>query len=175
MSLSEDDRDRVEAFLTYVEDTNAADERYGPTHREERDGLLYVPRFEVGTASWLEVAVDVGSPHVRVGFATSDEELHGELADFIAESAASPSAFVRDGFENAGLRWEDPPVEEGFDEAAGHYYSTTLDIEELIDLENDLVRNKTLRMLEGYLIAFGPGILVAEDDDWEGDWEDEEP
>ena len=112
MPLSEDDRERVEAFLTYVEDFNAPDERYGQPHRHEwEDGLTVLTRFEAGPSCWLEVAVHPLIPQIRVAFVTEDRAKNEEVELAIEESEETVEELLQLGLEEAGLRWSDPPVE----------------------------------------------------------------
>ena len=71
--------------------------------------------------------------------------------------------FVGVGMNEAGLDWDEPPVEHYRDGGEFFYFATPLAIEELPDLERDQVRNKVVRMLEGYLIAFGPALTDDEE------------
>ena len=63
----------------------------------------------------------------------------------------------------ADIDWDEPPVEHYRDGGEFFYFATPLVIEELPDLERDQVRNKVVRMLEGYLIAFGPALTDDEE------------
>jgi len=99
---------------------------------------------------------------VRVGFFTSDPAISSECEQVIAESGETAVRFVGQAFEEAGLDWSSPQVEHGKDGAAS-YYATLLTPEDSLDLDSDEVRDKTIRMLEGYLIAFGPAIGPEED------------
>ena len=69
------------------------------------------------------------------------------------------------GFEDAGLTWEEPTVEHYRDGGKFFYFATPLTLEDLEDLEQEEVRNKALRMLEGYLLAFGPALEVDDEDE----------
>ena len=80
MPLSEEDIDLIEAFRDYVEDFEAADERYGPASRlNSDDESIMASRFEAGPSCWFEVAVHTAIPQVRVGFLTSDTSLGDEI------------------------------------------------------------------------------------------------
>ncbi len=164
MPLSEHDSERADAFLTYIEDTNAADERYGMPQRHQRDdGTTVATWFEAGPSCWFEVVVRPQVPQVRVAFLTDDRETSEELEQIIEDSEHTMEEFVGAGLQEAGLRWSDPPVEHYCDDGKYFYFATALDLEDPGDLDEDATRNKTLRMLEGYLIAFGPAILIDEE------------
>ena len=70
--------------------------------------------------------------------------------------------FVELGFDEAGLEWKSPPVEHFRDAGTHFYFATPLDLAEIAELETDEPRGKALRMLEGYLIAFGPAVIVED-------------
>ncbi len=164
MPLSEHDSERADAFLTYIEDTNAADERYGVPQRNQRDdGTTVATWFEAGPSCWFEVAVRPQIPQVRVAFLTDDRETSEELEQIIEDSDHTMEEFVGAGLKEAGLRWSDPPVEHYCDDGKYFYFANPLDLEDPGDLDEDATRNKTLRMLEGFLIAFGPAILIDEE------------
>lgn len=165
MPLNEQDRERIEAFRVFVEDSLATDDRYGAKSREDReDDSTLATRFAVGAACWFEFAVRPMIPQVRVAFLTENRWTNEECEEAVEESGDSMEEFVGMGFSDAGLDWAEPPVEHYREGGKHFYFATPLALEELSDLDRDEVRNKTLRMLEGYLIAFGPAITVEEEE-----------
>jgi len=173
MPMTEVDRTIVEAFRTYIEDAVEADERYGPKQRHDReDGSTLATRFSAGPNCWFEVSVRPLIPQLRVGFLTDDRWKSEELEQHIQDSGDTMQEFVGLGFEEAGLPWPEPPVEHYREGGTYFYFATPLQLDEVADLESDRIRDKTLRMLEGYMIAFGPAIDVEEDVDVDDD-EDE--
>lgn len=172
MPVDEYIRERVDAFRDYIEDLVAADDRYGPAHRcEADDDSIISIRFEAGPASYFEVAVCTVALQVRVGFASNDPETAGEIEQSIQESEESVEALVASGFRDAGLEWDGAPVQRHTEEGGLLCFSTPLDLDEVPDVDRPEVRDKTLRMLEGYFIAFGPGIEhEAEDEDEDEDY-----
>ncbi len=176
MPLDDTSREKIEAFRDYIEDSVANDDRYGVAKRRDlEDESALVTRFEAGPSCWFEVVVRPLVPQVRVGFVTDDRLKSEEVEQAIQDSGDSMAEFVGIGLAEAGLNWDQPPVEH-FREGGEYYcFATPLDLDELADLDLDEIRNKTLRMLDGYLIAFGPGIMVPDedsDDDLEEDEED---
>ena len=165
MPLTEDDRDLVEAFRMFVEDTIANDDRYGPLTRSDReDESILVSWFEAGPGCWLEVAVHPTVPRVCIGFLTDDRSTSEGIKEAIQESDQSLRDFVVAGLREAGLDWTDPPVEHNDNNGDGPFHFTTpVDIEEIPDLERDENRSRVLRLLEGYLIAFGEAIMLEEE------------
>lgn len=163
MPPSEHDKERVELFRAYIEDATASDDRYGPVSRDDReDGSLLASRFAPAPNYWFEVAIRPFIPQVRVGFLTDDRWKSEEAEQFIEDSGDSMSEFVGMGMEEAGLDLPEPTVEH-FREAGKYYYfSTPLTIDSLAELDREEFRNKVLRMLEGYMVAFGPAIVVEE-------------
>lgn len=175
MPLSEEERDMVDAFREYLQGTVAADDRYGTvTHADSDDGAVFAIRFEANSICWFEVAVEVSIPRIRVGFLTTDESLGAEAEEVIQDSGETLQSHVGESFRHAGLDWVDPPVERIQREGEYFCYATPLPIDEIPDLEWDDVRGKVVRMLEGYLIAFGPAIEVADHDDDDEDEDEDE-
>lgn len=174
MALDEDSREAVEAFQAYIEDALAGDERYGDVERHDReDESTLATRFSAGASCWLEVAVRPLVPQVRVGFLTDDRWISEEIEQGIQDSGDSMEELVGLGFSEAGLDWPEPPVEHYRESGKYFYFATPLELDELPDLHWEEPRNKVIRMLEGYLIAFGPFVVVdegdaAEDDEDEG-------
>jgi len=175
MPLSEEERDMVDAFREYVQDAVAADDRYGPVTHADGDDAVFAVRFEASSTCWFEVAIEASIPRIRVGFLTTDEFLGAEAEEVIEDAGETLQSHVGEGFRHAGLDWSEPPVERIQLEGEYFCYTTPLPIDEIPDLEWDDVRGKVVRMLEGYLIAFGPAIEVADhEDDDEDDNEDED-
>lgn len=164
MAFSEEDHEVIEAFRTYIEDSVANDDRYGACNRLDRDDASTLAlRFEATPTCWFEVALRPLIPQIRVAFLTNDRWLSEELEQAIQDSGDSMEEFVGVGMNEAGLDWDEPPVEHYRDGGEFFYFATPLAIEELPDLERDQVRNKVVRMLEGYLIAFGPALTDDEE------------
>lgn len=166
MPLDELSREKIEDFRTYIEDSVATDDRYGPAQRhDQEDESTLTTRFEAGPSCWFEVAVRPMIPQIWVGFLTSDGWINEEIEQAIEDSGGSMEKFVGLGFAEAGLDWADPPVEHYREGDEYSYFGTPLELDEVPDVDLTEVRNKTLRMLEGYLIAFGPAIVVEEEDE----------
>ena len=164
MPLTDLDREIVEAFRRYVEDSVVSDDRYGPAQRHDRDDeSTLATHFEAGPGCWFEIAVRPMIPQIRVGFLTNDRETSEEVEQAIQDSGDSMEKFLEPGFADAGLDWKQPPVEHYHDEGANFYFATPLEVEDVVDLDTEELRNKVLRMLEGYMIAFGPAIESDED------------
>ena len=103
--------DTIAAFRQYVDDSVANDDRYGAATRcDGDDGKVLATRFDAGPSCWFEVVIHLPTSQVRVGFLTSDAEVDEELAESIRESAGSLSAYVGEGFKEAGLAWASPIV-----------------------------------------------------------------
>ena len=165
MPLTERDRENVDAFRCYIEDLVVSDDRYGPAGRHDReDESTLATRFDAGPGCWFEVALWPMIPRIHVGFLTTDQGKSEEIQQAIHESGESVEQLVAAGFADAGLDWAEPPVEHYLDERGGFYFATPLQVEDLVDLDTEGVRNTVLRMLEGYLIAFGPAIAPEEDE-----------
>ena len=164
MSITDQQTEIVEAFRTFIEDGCAHDDRYGAAERNDReDGSTLATRFAAGESCWFEVAVRPMLPQLRVGFVTDDRWKSEEVEQAIQDSGDTMEEFVGIAFDEAGLDWEEPPVEHYRDGGTHFYFATPIELEHLGDLDEEKVRNKTLRMLEGYLIAFGPMIVGDEE------------
>jgi len=167
MTLSAEDRTTVEAFLQYVEDASAGDDRYGMAARFERsDGSEFSTRFEVEPRCWLEAAVEPFVPRIRVGFVTDDPAIGEALLQAIKDSNEPVSKVLEGALAEAGVDWPDPPVEQVIEDEQHIYFVTPLKMESLDDLDLDFLkmRDKTLRLLEAYLIAFGSAIPPEDDE-----------
>lgn len=164
MSLTVEDGAYIEAFRSYVEDSVRLDERYGESSRADReDGSTLATRFEAASGCWFEFAIRPSARQIRVGFLTNDRWKSEEIEQAIQDSGDTMSEFVGVGMEEAGLDWEEPPIEHYREAGEYFYFATPLAIEDLRDLEMEEIRNKVLRMLEGYLIAFGPALEGEEE------------
>lgn len=162
MDFSTEDQNRIDAFRVYVEDTVATDDRYGSAVREDNATVL-ATRFYEGSASWFEIALLPAARQVRVGFFTTDPVVNTDCEQVILESGETAVRFVGQAFAEAGLDWPSPTVEHGKNGEAS-FYATPVTFEDMIDLDSDELRDKALRMLEGYLIAFGPALGAEEAD-----------
>ena len=163
MALTEDQKQLIESFRVYVEDAVSADDRYGPVTRHDReDDSTLTVRFEAGAKCWFEVAVRPLVPQVRVSFLTNDRWKSEEIEQAIQDSGDSMEEFVGVGFEEAGLDWDEPPVEHYREGGEFFHFATPLVLDDLGDLDWPETRNKVVRMLEGYLVAFGSAIVTDE-------------
>ena len=168
MPLSEEDRLMVDAFRDYVQGFVEADDRYGAATRHDAEDESNLPiRFDAGEYWWLEVAVRPFVPEIRVGILTTDRTWCEDVAEDIKDADETPSSFLAAGFREAGLDWPDPQVDRFDENGATFHFATSLPLDELGDIDWKEFRDKTVRMLEGYLIAFGPAIIVAEAEDAE--------
>ncbi len=159
MTLSEDDYELVAAFLEYVEGIVEADDRYGPAMRSEgeTEGESTL-RFDAGNNCWFEVTVRPTVPQVAVSFRTQSPEVGEEFVQSVSDAETTIEAYLGGTFAEAGLDWPDPTVTHDREADGGHVFSTTMDTEDCVELERSEFRGKVVRVLEGYLIAFGPAI-----------------
>lgn len=165
MALTSEQRAVIESFRGYIEDSVTSDDRYGTRSRQDRpDETILASRFEAAPKCWFEVAVRPMIPQVRVGFLTNDRWISEGAEEAIESSGDTMNEFVESGFDDASLDWADPPVEHFREAGEFFYFATPLALDEIADLNNDDVRNKVLRMLEGYLIAFGPALVVEDEE-----------
>ena len=172
MAISEHEREWSESFLSFIEGLVADDDRYGEAMRvDAADESTLALRFAGGSDCWLEVVLHPSVPQLYVAFVTSDATISEEITAEASESGTSVAALVGGGFAAAGLDWPDPPVEHLVDDQGLHCFLTQLVIEDIVDLDLSSIRDGAARMLEGYLVAFGPAMEEAGGDE---DWDDEE-
>jgi len=172
MPLSDEDRVMVEAFRDFVEGAVAADDRYGAvTRHDAKDETILASRFDAGESWWLEVALRPFVPEIRVGILTDDRSWCEEVVQVIQESGETPSSFVAAGFREAGLDWIEPQLDQFDQDGATYHFATPLPLDELGDVDWNDFRGKTVRMLEAYLIAFGPAIVAGEVEEVRGEEE----
>ena len=166
MTLSDDDRLIIEPFLVYIEEFEEPDERYGPAgrHAYAKNGCPAL-RFMAGTDWSFEVHVEAEAPRVRIAFVSEQSDVIEEVLSAMEESGTTPEALVESGFRETGLNWPEPPVER-IDAACGtEGFATFLPLEDLVDLTDQRIRTKIIKMLEGFLIAFGPEVELEYWDD----------
>jgi hypothetical protein len=174
MALSVNDRETVQAFRAFVEDSLSADDRYGTASRIDRpDGSVTATRFNVGGPCWLELAVRPSVPEIRLAFVTDDAVTNDGILELVSDAGQSLSEFVQAGLQEAGLEEPTADVEHSQD-GKNYRFSTGIKLDEVSDLEMDEVRDKTLQYLEGFMIAFGPALLVETDPGEPDDWEEDE-
>jgi hypothetical protein len=162
MPVTPEDRERIESFRAYVEDSLASDDRYGPAVRhDEPERYRFASRWTVAPSCWFEMSINASPPEIRVTFMTSEAARNESIEASIQESGQKTDDYVGNAFEDAGLDWPSPVVEH-LPQDNLFAYSTTLRLEELRDLDDDEIRDRVLRMLEGYMIAFAAALAVEE-------------
>lgn len=165
MPLDEVSIEAIESFRRYIEDSVAPDDRYGPSQRlDQDDDSTLAVRFEAGSSCWFEVAVCTSAPRVLVGFLAADPVMSEEIERELRDSGESLTRIVGAAFGEAGLDWPEPPVERVGAEGDPLHLVTAFDLDELPDVDRPEVLGKTLRMLEGYLLAFGPATIDEDDE-----------
>jgi hypothetical protein len=165
MPLTTEDHERIEAFRTYIEDYVSTDDRYGPATRHDREQKVwFATRFEVAPTCWFEVAVVADAPAIRVAFVTSDQERRAVIDAAVADFGSNLQSYVASAIAEAGYDWPDAPAEETTQDGL-FCYATHVKLDELRDLDNDDIRDNTLRILEGFMLAFAPALGVEEEVD----------
>lgn len=164
----EQDRNSIDAFFEYLTGIEADDERYGQAVRHDGEGgLLSVLHFSCGPSQWIEVAVMPESKEVRVGFVTGDPAVCDDIAEGLKQTETTLDQFVESEFANAGLSWPGAAVEHLERDDGTYSYTTSFTLEYFDDLDQDEIRDKVMRMLEGYLTAFAPPIEPEDGDEEE--------
>lgn len=155
MAITEQQQSLVEDFRSWIESKVQADENFGDGERVDReDGSTLATRFKDDDHVWYEVAVRPLLPQVRVGILTDDRWRSEDFEQMIEDSGDTMQEFVELGFETADLEWVEPPVEHYREHGQYFYFATPLDLESLDQIEAEPIREKILKMLEGYRLAF---------------------
>lgn len=157
MPLSETQQAAINRFRETLESELRRDARFSGVFREDRpDGSTLATRCALNEHVWLEVALRPLLPQVRVGILTDDRWKSEDWEEKIQESGDSMSEFVGMGMHEAGLDWEEPPVEHYRSDLKYFYFATPLELSSLDPLGDCVVINKVRRMLDGYYQAFKP-------------------
>lgn len=174
MTLSDDDQQIIEPFLVYIEEFEESDERYGPAgrHAYAKNGCPAL-RFMAGADWSFEVHVEADAPRVRIAFVSEQSGVIDEVLQAMEESGTTPAALVESGFRETGLDWPEPPVERIDASCGTEGFATFLPLEHIVDLADARIRTKIIKMLEGFLIAFGPEVELEFWDDDEENEDDE--
>lgn len=172
MTLSDDDQQIIEPFLVYIEEFEESDERYGPAgrHAYAKNGCPAL-RFMAGADWSFEVHVEAEAPRVRIAFVSEQSGAIDEVLEAMKESGTTPETLVESGFRESGLDWPEPPVERIDASCGSEGFATFLPLEHIVDLGDSRIRTKITKMLEGFLIAFGPEVELEV---WDDDGEDDE-
>ena len=159
MPMVEQQRAAIHDYRRWLVETLAGEGeiRNHGTHDREDESTL-ADRWAVGEAVWVEAAIRPMLPQVRVGLVTDDRWKSEELEQKIEESGDTMEEFVGFGFEEAGLDWEEPPVEHYRAGTKHFYFATPVDLESLDELGDAEFRAKVVRMIEGYRRAFGEAL-----------------
>jgi hypothetical protein len=154
MALSDEQRQIIAAFRDWLEASTppggAALERF-----DREDESTLATRWPAAERTWWEVAVRPFLPQVRVGVLTDDRWKSEELEQRIEDSGDTKSEYVEEGFEAAGLSWSEPPVEHYREHGKFFYFATPLELGDVRELADDLVRTRVRQMLAGYRAVFG--------------------
>lgn len=156
MGLTEIQAAQVADFRNWLEGRLAGDERLGPPLRDDHeDGSTLTTRHRLGEDLYLEVALRPLIPQVRVGIVTDNRWKSEELEDAVESSGDTMAEFLEVAFAEAGLDWENPPVEHYRDQGRWFTFITPLALDDLQELADDALRAKTLQMIAGYLASYG--------------------
>ncbi len=155
MPLTDEQKAKIAAFREFVERMVGADERFGACERSDREDLsTLASRWKVEEGVWYELTVRPFLPQVRAGIMTDDRWKSEDFEQKIEDSGDTMQEFVEMGFEAAGLDWVEPPVEHYRDQGRYFYFATPLDLKSLDQLDDTATRDKVLKMIEGYRVAF---------------------
>jgi hypothetical protein len=109
--------------------------------------------FEVSGAARIELSRAIGSQTLFLGYATRNRDLHDRLWRTGGGTEEAVSIHLSECFEQAGLR-ESFPVERIHDTEDWIAIRVRMTPDELASVEG---RERILRMIEGFHLAFPPG------------------
>lgn len=156
MVLTEAQIQTIAQFRTWVDERLAADAAFGPpVHSDRPDLSTLTTRYRLGRKLHLEVTIRPLLPQVRVGIVTDDRWRSEELEDGVESSGDSMEEFLEVAFAEAGLDWEEPPVEHYRHEGTWYSYITPVDLKSLDELSAPELREKVGRMIAGYVASYG--------------------
>ena len=113
--------------------------------------------FEVSGNARIELSRAIGSQTLFLGYGTKDRELHDRLWRAWGGTEEALSIHLSECFEQAGLR-ESFPVERIRDNEDWIAIRPRTTPDELASLEG---RERILRMIEGFHLAFPPGNAAS--------------
>ncbi|HPD28855.1 MAG TPA: hypothetical protein PLL20_02590 [Phycisphaerae bacterium] len=154
-SLTRQELDLIEAFRSRVE--TLAGTRLGLPQLERHDRpdhWVMASRWPMDRHWWLELAVRPTVPQIRVTVVTDDPMRSLDAEVMISESSLTLREFISLGFHDAGLAWPEPPVEHYRENAERFCFATPLDLASLDELCGEAMREKVLKMLDGYHRCF---------------------
>ena len=155
MALTDSQRQAISGFRDWIQSALCDDPRFGGVARDDRpDESTLATRWKTTEHVWFEVALRPHLPQVRVGILTDDRWKSEDLEEKIQESGDSMSEFVGMGMYEAGLPWEEPPVEHYRSDLKYFYFATPVDLTSLDELKDATLRTKIRQMLDGYYKAF---------------------
>lgn len=156
MALTATQAQAVEKFRTWMDGELARAGGFGAPQRADRpDGSTLTTRYPLERKLFLEVTVRPLLPQVRVGIVTDDRWRSEELEEGIETSGDNMSEYLEVAFSEAGLDWENPPVEHYRHEGIWYSYVTPVDLKSPDDLGGEALRAKLMKMIQGYMHSYG--------------------
>lgn len=154
-SLTRQELDLIEVFRCGVETLVGTRLGLPQLERHDRpDHWVMASRWPIDRHWWLELAVRPTVPQIRVAAVTDDTMCSRDAETMISESSLTLREFIGLGFHDAGLAWPEPPVEHYREDAERFCFATPLDLASLEDLRGEAMREKVLKMLDGYHRSF---------------------
>lgn len=156
MAQTQIDSTQVSQFREWVAERLKDDETFGEPQADDRaDGSTLTTRWPISESLYLEVTVRPHIPQVRIGVVTDDRWKSEELEQSVEDSGDSMEEFLELGFDEAGLEWEEPPVEHYRDQGKWFSFMTPLDLDRVSQLGDQSVRDKVMKMIHGYCHSYG--------------------
>lgn len=153
--LTEAQRQLIRAWRADLRSALADDSRFRDAIDDDRaDESTLATRWRIAERAWIEVALRPLIPQARVGILTDDRWRSEEWEEKIEESGDTMSEFVGMGMHDAGLDWEEPPVEHYRSDLKYFYFATPVELPSLESLADPAVRARIRCAVEGYLQAF---------------------
>lgn len=134
----------------------AEDDRFGVDDDDDRDdGSTLTTRWSITDELYIQVSIRPLIPQLRVGVVTDDRWKSEEIEQGVQDSGDTMDEFLELGFADAGLDWDEPPVEHYRDQGKWFSFITPLELDRLEMLADNATRDKVLKMIDGYCRSYG--------------------
>jgi len=160
MALREREKRFIERFRSAIESYALGELFGGSAARMDReDGSWLSSRFPAEPHLWYVLTIQPFLEQFQIGLVTDDPDRSKDFERMIADTGLTCAEFVQLGFEAAGLRWQDPPVQHFRDHRNEFFYWTPVDVACLDVLEDHGTVRKAEQMLRGYYLVFSGQVV----------------
>lgn len=156
MTLTEPQTQLTQSFRQWLRKELESDNLFGAPQDDDReDGSTLTTRWPIADDLFIQVSLRPMIPQIRVGVVTDDRWKSEEIEQGVQDSGDTMDEFLELGFADAGLDWEEPPVEHYRDQGKWFSFITPLEIDAIEQLEDGKVREKVMQMIKGYCLSYG--------------------